>query len=95
MSIHRYAAKRDGNELEIIQGLRAAGCSVQQLSVKGAPDLLVGIFDPETGAPTNFLMEVKDKRGKLTPDEREWIDAWQGQVCVVYTVEEALEVIGR
>lgn len=95
MSIRRIAAKRDRNEMEIIQTLLAVGCSVQQLSAKGVPDLLVGFNDPTTGEPVNVLMEVKSKGGKLTPDESEWIAAWKGQVFVVYSAEEALEAVGR
>lgn len=95
MSLHRRAAKRDANEREIIEALTAAGCTVQQLSAKGVPDLLVGYIDPETGAPTNALMEVKSAGGKLTADEQDWLEWWNGQVFVVYSAEQALEAIGR
>ena len=88
MSLRRYAAKRDSNEREIIDALVAAGASVQQLSLKGAPDLLVG-FRGET-----YLMEVKTAKGKLTPDEQDWLNAWQGQATVVRTIEDAFVVIG-
>lgn len=94
MSLHRHAAKRDLNEREIIEALTAAGATVEQLSKKGVPDLLVGYVDPETGEPTNILIEVKSGRGKLTPDEQEWIEWFAGQVYVVYSVEQALEAIG-
>lgn len=95
MSVRRTAAKRDANERDIIEVLRAAGCSVQQLSARGVPDLLVGYEDMRTGEPRNVLMEVKTPKGKLTPDEREWLDAWRGQVVVVRSVDDALRVIGR
>jgi hypothetical protein len=62
---------------------------------KGVPDLLVGYIDPFTGKRTNALMEVKDKKGKLTPDEETWITAWEGSVHIVRSIEEAFEVIGR
>lgn len=91
----RQVAKRDANEAEIIQALLAAGASVQQLSAKGVPDLLVGYTDPDTGMPTNALMEVKAGRNTLTPDQVAWIEGWNGQVYVVHSVEEALEAIGR
>lgn len=91
----RKAAKRDKNEREIIETLTAIGCTVQQLSAKGVPDLLVGFQDPETGQPTNLLMEIKDKGGTLTPDQVAWINTWEGQVYVVYTVQEALLAVGR
>ncbi len=89
MSINRRAAKRDANEPEIIKALRAAGATVEQLSEKGVPDLLVGFMG------STYLMEVKTPKGKLTPDQTTWIDLWQGQVHIVRTVEEALRIIGR
>jgi hypothetical protein len=95
MGLHSFNAKRDLNERPIIDALRASGATVQQLSIKGCPDLLVGFTDPETGEPTNYLMEIKGEKGKLTSDEEAWIDKWKGQVFVVYTVEQALEIIGR
>lgn len=95
MSLRRLAAKRDANEREIIEALVRAGASVQQLSVKGCPDLLVGFVDPFTGEPITTLMEIKGDKGHLTPDEAEWIQDWRGQVYIIHTVEQALEVIGR
>lgn len=89
MGVNRRAAKRDNNERPIIDALRTAGASVEQLSKKGVPDLLVG-FQGRT-----YLMEVKDTKGKLTPDEDTWIGAWKGNVYIVRSIEEALEVIGR
>jgi hypothetical protein len=32
--------------------------------------------------------------GTLTEDERYWHQQWRGQVAVVYSVEDALRVIG-
>lgn len=95
MGLNRYAAKRDLNEREIIDTLVAVGCTVQQLSIKGCPDLLVGVNDPNTGIPKNYLMEIKGEKGKLTPDEETWIAAWQGSVFIVRTPEQALTIIGR
>lgn len=95
MAVHRQAPRRDSNEREIIEALKLAGATVQQLSEKGVPDLLVGFTDPETGEPTNVLLEVKSEGGKLTPDQKAWIEDWGGQVFVVYSVEDALEAIGK
>jgi len=95
MGLKRYAAKRDLGERAIIDALEAAGCTVQQLSIKGVPDLLVGCNHWETGLRTNYLMEVKGDKGKLTKDELEWIEAWRGQVHIVRSVEQALKIIGR
>jgi hypothetical protein len=88
MSIHRTKARRDSNESAIIEALRSVGASVQQLSAKGCPDLLVG-FRGE-----NYLLEVKTVKGKLTEDEDLWFFDWHGQAQIVRTVEDALEAIG-
>jgi hypothetical protein len=88
MSIHRQAAKRDANEGEIIKSLREVGATVQQLSVKGCADLLVGF----RGA--NWLMEVKVGKAKLTDPEYEWHESWRGQVDIVRSADEALRIIG-
>lgn len=71
------AAKRDKNEREIIQVLRAMGASVVQLDDPSVPDLLVGF------AGRNFLMEVKTETGKLTPSQVQFFDKWKGRAYVV------------
>ncbi len=88
MSLHRRAARRDTNEREIIEALIVVGASVQQLSVKGCPDLLVGYRG------VNWLMEVKTDKGELTEAEFAFMEDWEGQADVVRSVDEALEMIG-
>lgn len=61
MSLNRWAKKRDANERGIIDMLEARGYVVEQLDVC---DLLV---TDEPGGPPKWLLEVKSKRGKLTP----------------------------
>ena len=89
------AARVDANQPEIVEALRAVGCTVQHLHTvgKGCPDLLVG------RAGRNFLLEIKDgnkppSKRKLTADEKEWHQTWTGQVIVVNSVDEALEAVG-
>jgi hypothetical protein len=91
----RRAAKIDANQPLIVKALRDAGCTVQHLHGvgQGCPDLLVGFRG------RNFLMEIKDpsrkpSERKLSDDEKLWHGAWNGQVQIVETVEEALGVIG-
>ena len=84
----RRAARRDTNEPEIIEALRAVGATVQSLDERGVPDLVVGFRQ------STYLLEVKTAKGKLTKDQVVWHAAWKGQVAVVRTVEEALAVIG-
>lgn len=95
----RKAARTDGNQAAIVKALRDAGASVQILAAvgQGCPDLLVGYM--WRGRAMNDLLEVKDPTKPkadqcLTPDQVKWHSAWNGQVAVVYTVEDALRVIG-
>ena len=87
MSLHRHAARKDANHSTIVAAFRALGCSVEALSAKGVPDLLVGIRG------VNLLVEVKapgvPSRSKLTEDQLRWHLGWLGQACVVKTVEQA------
>ena len=91
----RRAAKIDACQPEIVKALRSAGVSVQPLHTvgKGCPDLLVGVRG------MNLLMEVKDgslppSRRCKTPDQETWHADWRGQVCVVESVEQALNAVG-
>lgn len=92
----RRAAKVDANQSEIVKSLRAAGATVQSLSNigQGCPDILVG-FGKRT-----FVFEIKDpcqvpSKRMLTYDERCWHSAWNGQVDIVETAEEALSIIAK
>ena len=85
------AAKTDGNQSSIVDGLRAAGCSVHVTSSLGGgfPDLVCAY------AGRNYLLEVKDPSKplsdrKLTPDQARFFGSWRGQVCVVETLDDAL-----
>ena len=91
----RWAARTDANQVQIVDALRRAGCSVQPLHGVGGgcPDLLVGF----RGA--NLLMEIKDgdklpSEQKMTGPQKEWHQIWEGQVSVVNSVASALEVVG-
>lgn len=88
------AAKIDANQSAIVAALRDFGCTVQSLATvgKGVPDLLVGAFG------VNVLMEIKDgakppSARKLTKDEAKWHQDWTGQVAIVESVEQALNLI--
>lgn len=91
----RRAAKVDANQMEIIDGLRFLGASVQPLHTigKGCPDLLVG------WRQTNYLLEVKNpamppSKRKLTSDQVEWKHQWCGTVNIVESLNDALKVLG-
>ena len=89
----------DLNHRAIVSGLRAAGCSVLDLSSVGGgcPDILVG------ARGRDHLLEIKHlTNGKLTPGakksavgQKEWHDRWRGHpVRVVYSLHEALNAVG-
>lgn len=91
----RRAARVDENQPQIVSGLRTAGCTVTSLAAvgNGCPDLLVGFRG------TNHLLEVKNpekdpNKQKLTPDQMIWHLGWNGDVHIVYTIEDALDAVG-
>lgn len=89
MSVKRYAAKRDSNEAAIIAALRNCGATVVQLSDKGVPDLLVGVFGK------TILAETKQRKGKLTSAQQDFVANWNGgEVWIIRSVEDALDMIG-
>ena len=88
-------AKVDANQSEIVAALREVGATVQSLAAigKGCPDLLVG------WRGNNYVIEIKDGRQppshrRLTPDQVDWHDTWNGRVHVVAGVTEALKLLG-
>jgi len=92
--MHKYG-KTDANQTDIVKALRRIGCSVQSLAAvgKGVPDLLVGYGK-------NILIEVKDgnkppSAQKLTVDQVGWHESWRGQVAVVNSVDDALDLVTR
>lgn len=84
------AAKIDLNQPEIVAALRKFGISVYSCASigKGFPDLVAA-----KGTST-WLIEVKGPKGKLTPDQIEFIGAWNGDVHIARTPEEALRICG-
>ena len=85
-----YAAKVDANQPDIVSALRQAGATVRHLHMvgRGCPDIMVGYCG------NNYLIEIKNGYGKLTPAEQEFFNNWRGQTAVVNTVDQALKVIG-
>ena len=91
----RRAAKTDDNQREIVEALRAAGCSVGIVSGvgNGFPDLAVG------RAGKTYLLEVKDgskpaSAQALTQAEKTWHINWRGHAAVVNSPEQALRAVG-
>lgn len=84
----RRAARRDANEELIVDALEHTGWLVHRLSAKGVPDLLCHSWRLNK----TLLVEVKGKRGRLTPDQQAFVGKWP--VVIVRTPEEAIE-LGR
>jgi hypothetical protein len=88
--------RTDGNQTDIKNALRKAGCSVLVMSDlgKGAPDLLIGFQDGLDRF--NVLVEIKMPNGRLTDDEKKFIENWKGYpVIIVRSAEQALKAIGK
>lgn len=88
------AARTDGNQTQIVNGLRAAGISVSITSAigQGFPDLVCGYLG------RNFLLEIKDPTKpkadrQLTPDQVTFRDNWKGQYSKVETLDDAIKTI--
>lgn len=74
-----YARKVDNNHSTIIKELRQAGYKVLDLSRlgHGCPDVLVCAYGWQV------LVEIKDAKGKLTPDERAFFEGWDETLVMV------------
>lgn len=90
----RRAARTDANHATIRDGLRGHGYVVHDTygAGDGFTDLVVGV------AGLNILLEVKDpdqppSKRKLTASQEKFHSEWEGQVNVVHTLDEALNVI--
>lgn len=92
----RRNARVDSNQPQIIKTFRAYGATVQLLHMvgKGCPDAIVGY------AGVNLLVDSKDgskspSKRKLTEDEQLWHEQWKGQVCIVESEQDAIELMRK
>jgi Holliday junction resolvase len=90
------ACRTDRNQAEIVKALRQIGCTVTPTHMvgDGFPDLVVG----RNGV--NHLLEVKDgakppSGRQLTTDEKKFHIEWRGVVHIVYSIDDALQVVQR
>ena len=83
------ANRVDGNQKEIIEGLRSCGIAAYSLSSMGGgiPDVIAAWKGQTT------LLEVKQPGQKLTAAETAWHEAWPGQVAIVHSFKEAYDAI--
>jgi hypothetical protein len=91
VSIKRWATKKDANHKEIVQALKAAGASVEE--IERPVDLLVGFAGQTT------LMEVKNieswyGRKGANDNQSAFMSTWRGgAVAFVDSIESALRVL--
>lgn len=84
--------RTDGNQKEIIEKwMKIPGASYVDLhNVRnGCPDLLLGY------GGLNFLFEIKNKGGKMTPKQGEFFISHTGHRSVVYGFDQILQEVGR
>lgn len=90
MSLPRYAARRDRNEPDIVEGLEACGWECKRLSSEELPDLLcrhrgsgqLALLEIETGS-------YKRRRSK---EQLAMLRAWS--IPIVKTLDEAVRALG-
>ena len=87
----RRNAKADDNQPQIVKAFRQLGYSVAHTHTigKGFPDIVIG----RDGV--NTLVEIKDglktkSQRQLTPDEKEFHEAWQGKVVIIESIEDVI-----
>lgn len=85
------AARVDSNHAVIVEALRKCGISVQSTASigQGFPDLVAANSSGQV-----WLIEVKGPKGKLTPDQVQFIESWRGDVHVVRSIDDALQLVG-
>ncbi len=89
-----YAKRTDHNQTEIVKLARKMGASVWITSAlgKGAPDFVIGVRG------VNLLVECKDgekvsSQRKLTPSEELFHSNWKGQIQIISSMQEAVQLI--
>lgn len=81
--------KVDLNQAEIVHGLRKIGATVASTASVGKdfPDIVVGYNG------CNYLFEIKRGRSKLTSGQAEFYEDWRGQMHIIRSLDEALDII--
>jgi len=90
------AKRTDDNQFDIVRDLAKMGLSVRSTAMVGSGFVDIVVGDPET--KHNFLFEIKNPAKKpsarrLSPAEQAFHEIWRGQVDVIETVHDAMDVI--
>lgn len=87
MSLPRFAARRDEAEGPIVDALEACGFTVERISKRNVPDLLLG----KSGITR--IAEVKTDDRPLSEGQAQWWSDWRGNAPIVLrTVEDVLRL---
>lgn len=89
--------KADGNQPELVEQIRdLPGVKVVLTHVigNGFPDCIISFRG------FNYMCEIKNpsqppSKRKLTPDEEEFHKNWTGQIAVIMTLDDVLEMIKK
>ena len=87
--MHKHG-RVDLNQAEIRDAARSAGASWVSLADigGGCPDAIVGAHG------RTWLLEIKQPKGTLTPDQVKFMASWRGEkVYVVRTVADMLKLL--
>jgi hypothetical protein len=91
---HRLT-RRDANQAEIVDGLRAMGAFVEDISATCAwGDILVYWYDLNAQERIWRVFELKTPTGRLTEAEQAMQDEWPGAVPVARSLAEVAEAFG-
>lgn len=95
----RRAAKTDTNQPVMFQQIRGAGLHVLDTHALGGgfPDAVVVGYNLRTDRVDALLVEIKTDKGKLTPDERLFHEAFPqgGPLLVARDAADVLAWFGR
>ena len=92
--------RADENQAEIVADLRAIGATVEHLHEvgDGCPDIMVGwrggnyLFEIKKPASVQFQLRIRATG--LTVKQQDWHDRWLGQVAVIRSIGDALDIMG-
>ena len=86
--------KVDDNQKQIVEAFRNLGYSVAHTHTigKGFPDIIISRNN------LNTLVEIKDgskplSKRKLTDDEKEFHEKWQGEIIIIESVEDVVKFV--
>ncbi len=85
MSIHRYAARQDGNHAEIVNALRSGGAVVYD--IRRPVDLLIGYAGKTAVAEVKSLETSYGRKG-LNKNQSKFKASWTGGLFATLTDAE-------